>query len=580
MTIDQTSELRSIVLGTPLVDEPGIGPLTIAGYAREVTRRFAEREAVVMHAPNGRVSWNYRELWDRSIEVAQALIAAGVEKDSRVGILMTNRPEYLSTLFGVALAGGVTVALSTFSTNAELEHLLQASAVSILLFDRRVLKKDFGAMLVELEPQLMSVAPGTLTSIKFPYLRRVIALDSVTADASDSSADAHAIETWKDFIAAGKSIATETVHARLETTSPADIGALFFSSGTTNVPKGILHAQRALAIQWWRWPRIMDIDAEKFPVRCWTGNGFFWSGNISMVLGNALTTGGAVILQAVFEADEALDIMEKERVSFPIGRPHQWARLESSAKWANADLSSLHYVTYGTTLLAHPTVKTDWQICPAYGTTETLTINTCVLANTAEEDFRGSYGLPLPGNILKIFDPDTDEVLPRGQRGEIGIKGPTLMMGYLGKTTEETFDSEGFFRTGDGGYVDEAGRLFWEGRLTEMIKTGGANVSPPEIDAVIATFPGVKLTQTVGVPHATLSEMVVACIVPQEGKTLDADALREFLKRHLASFKVPRAILFFEEADFAVTGSGKVKFKMLREVAAKRLSERTAATTN
>jgi fatty-acyl-CoA synthase len=346
------------------------------------------------------------------------------------------------------------------------------------------------------------------------------------------------------------------------------------------VPKGILHAQRALAIQWWRWPRMMDINAEKFPVRCWTGNGFFWSGNISMVLGNALTTGGAVILQAVFQADEALDIMETERVSFPIGRPHQWARLESSSRWASADLSSLHYVTYGTTLLAHPTVKTDWQIRPAYGTTETLTINTCVLANTAEEDFRGSYGLPLPGNILKIFDPDTDEVLPRGRRGEIAIKGPTLMMGYLGKTTEETFDSEGFFRTGDGGYVDEAGRLFWEGRLTEMIKTGGANVSPPEIDAVIAEFPGVKLTQTVGVPHATLSEMVVACIVPQEGKAVDADALREFLKQRLASFKVPRAILFFEEADFAVTGSGKVKFKMLREVAAKRLSERTTAATN
>ena len=182
------------------------------------------------------------------------------------------------------------------------------------------------------------------------------------------------------------------------------------------------------------------------------------------------------------------------------------------------------------TLFNHPTVRTDWKMCPAYGTTETLTINTAVEANTPEDEYRGSHGKPLPGNILKIFDPDTGEIVPRGQRGEVGIKGPTLMMGYIGKPIEETFDDEGFFCTGDGGYVDDQGRLFWEGRLTEIIKTGGANVSPIEIDAVIATFPGVKITQTVGVPHETLGEMVVSCIVAQEGSTLDAarvDALPE-----------------------------------------------------
>ena len=282
------------------------------------------------------------------------------------------------------------------------------------------------------------------------------------------------------------------------------------------------------------------------------------------------------MLQPLFHADEALDLMEKERVSFPIGRPHQWARLEASKKWATVDLSSLHYITYGTTLMSHPTVSTDWKMCPAYGTTETLTINTAVEANTAEEDYRGSYGKPLPGNILKIFDPDTGEIVPRGQRGEIAIKGPTLMMGYLGKTIEDTFDGEGYFCTGDGGYVDEAGYLFWEGRLTEMIKTGGANVSPIEIDAIIATFPGVKIAQTVGVPHPTLSEMVVSCIVPQDDATIDAEALLGFLKERLASFKVPREILLFREEELAVTGSGKVKFKILRDIAAKRLAARTA----
>jgi fatty-acyl-CoA synthase len=562
----------SIVHGAPLSEEPGLGALTIAGYAREVTHRHAGREALVMHAPSGRVSWTYAELWERSVEVARALIASGVGKDSRVGILMTNRPEYLASVFGIALAGGVTVSLSTFSTPVELEYLLQAGAVSILLYERQVLNKDFGAILGELEPGITTAAPGALASTKFPFLRRVIALDSVTTNASPAAADGAAVEKWTEFLATGSAVGVEQVDARAATTHPSDTGAIFFSSGTTALPKGIVHAQRALAIQWWRWPRIMDIDSERFPVRCWTGNGFFWSGNISMVLGNALTTGGAVVLQPVFQADAALELMEKERVSFPIGRPHQWARLEASEQWATTDLSSLHYVTYGMTLFNHPTVRTDWKMCPAYGTTETLTINTAVEANTPEEEYRGSYGKPLPGNILKIFDPDTGETVPRGQRGEVGIKGPTLMMGYIGKPIEETFDDEGFFCTGDGGCVDEQGRLFWEGRLTEIIKTGGANVSPIEIDAVIATFPGVKITQTVGVPHATLSEMVVSCIVPQEDTTLDAAELTRFLKERLASFKVPRAILFFREDELAVTGSGKVKFRILREIAAERLA--------
>ena len=117
----------SIVHGAPLSAEPGLGALTIAGYAREVTYRHAAREALVMHTASGRVSWTYAELWERSVEVARALIAAGVGKDTRVGILMTNRPEYIASVFGIALAGGVTVPLSTFSKPRNSVPIDQAS---------------------------------------------------------------------------------------------------------------------------------------------------------------------------------------------------------------------------------------------------------------------------------------------------------------------------------------------------------------------------------------------------------------------------------------------------------------------
>ncbi|CAN7589422.1 class I adenylate-forming enzyme family protein [Phenylobacterium sp. LjRoot225] len=570
-----TLEQLSIVHGPKLGEEPGLGSLTIAGYAREVTRRFAEREALVMHGPDGRVSWTYAELWARSVEVAKALIAAGAGKDARIGVLMTNRPEYISAVFGVALAGGVTVSLSTFSTPAELEHLLQAGDVAILLYDRQVLKKDFGAILCKLEPQIAAAAPGALSSAKFPFLDRVVALDGVAAPFGEAAPDWACVERWTDFLALGRDVSLERVEARAASVKPSDLGAVFFSSGTTSLPKGILQAQRAFAIQWWRWRRIMDLDPVGHPVRCWTGNGFFWSGNISQVLGYALTTGGAIVLQPVFQAEEALELIETERVSFAIGRPHQWARLEASEKWPGADLSSLHYVTYGSKIYDHPTVQTDWKMCPAFGTTETLTILTAVPANTPESVYRGSYGQPLPGNILKIFDPLTGEVVPRGQRGEIAIKGPTLMLGYIGKAIEVTFDEDGFFCTGDGGYVDDEGYLFWEGRLTDIIKTGGANVSPLEVDAVLAALAGVKRAQTVGVPHDTLGELVVACIVPHEGVTLEAKAVQDFVKQRLASFKTPRAVLFFREDEFAVTGSEKIKTGVLREIAAKRLAGQT-----
>jgi fatty-acyl-CoA synthase len=145
------------------------------------------------------------------------------------------------------------------------------------------------------------------------------------------------------------------------------------------------------------------------------------------------------------------------------------------------------------------------------------------------------------------------------------------MLGYLGIPRDETLDADGFFHTGDGGYLDEAGRLFWEGRLSDIIKTGGANVSPREIDALLADYPGVKLSQTVGVPHETLGELVVSCIVPHEGASIEETAIRAFARERLASYKVPRRVLFFRDDELEMTGTDKVKAGALRQLAVERL---------
>jgi fatty-acyl-CoA synthase len=561
-TGSQAAQCLSIVSGPPLSEEPGLGALTLPGFLREVTQMYGEREALVWHSADGVTRWTYAQLWDRAGEVAGALRGCGLGKDARVGVLMTNRPEWLAAVFGVSLAGGVAVTLSTFSTTPELDYLIRASAVSVLLFERTVLTKDFAASLAELEPAIGVSRPGTLESAKYPFLRRLALV----------GAPVPGIESWEEFLSHGREESRELIEATGAAVHPSDAAVLFFSSGSTSKPKGILSAHRGVCIQLWRFRRMYEFSPGDH-VRGWTANGFFWSGNFAMVLGSTLASGGALVLQSTFDAAEALELMQAERVNFPFAWPHQWAELEGAPNWDRVDLSSVRYADYNTPIAHHPTVSTEWyEPGHAYGNTETFTITTGYPANTPPEVHADSFGVALPGVTLKITDPLTGAVVSCGEAGEIRVKGPTLMLGYTGTPLDETLDSEGFFPTGDGGYLDDAGRLHWQGRLTDIIKTGGANVSPREVDESLIKHSGVKLAQTVGVPHPTLGEVVVACVVPHDGVILDAEQLVAFLRQRLASYKVPRHVLFFNEDEVAQTGNAKIKAGELRELAAKRLA--------
>jgi len=554
----------SIVSGPALADEPGLGPLTLPGFLRDVAQMYGDREALVWRTVDGVTRWTYAQLWDRAIEVARALRACGLGKDARVGVLMTNRPEWLAAVFGTALAGGVAVTLSTFSTPPELDYLLRASAVSVLLFERSVLTKDFAAILGELEPAIGTSQAGSLESAKYPFLRRLALIGEPVPG----------IEAWAEFLANGHQEPREPVEATAAAVLPSDAAVLFFSSGSTSKPKGILSAHRGVCIQLWRFRRMYGFGPDDH-IRGWAANGFFWSGNFAMVLGSTLASGGSLVLQSTFDAAEALELMQTERVNFPFAWPHQWAQLQGAPNWGRVDLSSVKFADFKTPIAHHPTVSSEWyEPGHAYGNTETFTITTGYPANTPPEVHADSFGLALPGVTLKITDPLTGHIIPRGEAGEISVKGPTLMLGYIGTPLDETLDSEGFFPTGDGGYLDETGRLYWQGRLTEIIKTGGANVSPREVDEALMAHSGVKVAQTVGAPHQTLGEVVVACVVPHHDVILDAEQLLAFLRQRLASYKVPRHVLFFCEDDVALTGNAKIKAGALRELAAKRLAEK------
>jgi fatty-acyl-CoA synthase len=381
-----------------------------------------------------------------------------------------------------------------------------------------------------------------------------------------------AIESWWQFLQHGRDVPLALVDTRAAAVQPYDPALLFFSSGSTGKPKGILNAHRAVNIQSWRWVRIYAFDR---PVRAWSANSLFWSGNFSIALGGTLAAGGALILQRTFVPSEALRLLQSERVTFPYAWPHQWAQLEAEPGWDDADLSSFHYFDAERNLRRpQRTIKTTF-IDPraTYGSTETFTISTGYPVNTPREVWEGTNGEPLPGNTIKIVDPDTGATLRRGDTGEIAVKGPTLMIGYIGVAPEDTFDEEGFYRAGDGGYIDERGRLVFLGRINDIVKTGGANVSPVEVDWILCSCPGVKLCKTVGVPHPTLGEMVVSCVVREPGQEVTEDDVIRFLRERLAAYKVPRKVLFVTAADLNLTGTAKIKPADARALATRLLSQ-------
>lgn len=550
----------SEIQGPPLTGETGIGPLTLPGFIAEIARTHGSREALRWRDLRGtQRSWSYSEMYSESFAVSKALLAAGAGRGTRVGLLVSNRPEWLFSMFGIAMAGGVTVALNTFSTTQELHFQLRQSDVDILIMEANVASHDFVADILALCPGLASAQPGELLQDDLPFLRRVVCVDADRARGG--------VQDWNAFLALGANIPNAIANAAASASSPVDAGLIFYSSGSTAQPKAIQQTHRAATLQCWRFGHWYGVD---HTVKTWSANGFFWSGNFAMAFGSTLTVGGCLILQRYFDPDASLALLQEEKVSLAIAWPHQEARLKECPGWADADLSALVYVDSELILATHPSITTTWRQPTGFGLTETFTfISGC----HGSENVENSQGPVLPGNTVRIIDPDTGAILPMGETGEIIAKGPTLTPGYVHSLPEDLFDREGFIHTADAGYLTPAGLLFWKGRLGDMIKTGGANVSPAEVDAVLLEHPGVLSVFSVGVPHETLGEIVVSCVVPREGHSPDEDTLRAYAKQTLASFKVPRKVLFFTEDELPMTGTNKIRRAELRGIAAARLEQ-------
>ncbi|MGH9307178.1 MAG: AMP-binding protein [Acidimicrobiales bacterium] len=541
--------------GPPLASVEGIGATTLGGFLAEVVTRYGDNEALVFDDPlkgDDTQRWSYTELYRQARQVARALGCMALGKGARVGILMGNRPEAVAAIFGASLAGCVAVPISTFSAPPELEYILGHADISVLLTQTLMGKLNLASAVAGLGPP------------QLPYLARVIAVglgppfgpsgEMEPLSPQGFGAGGRTILGWDEFLASGEGMADEQLDAMAAGVHHSDPALIIYSSGTTDRPKGILHHHRAPTLSFWLQAGLFGRDQH---TRMWTALPLFWTAGFNTAMGATLAAGGCWVMQEFFEPGQALRLMTRERVTEPYTLPHQTTALEEHPDWPDADLSSLRCVFGKSGLARHPSVSgdTSWNMPVGYGLSETCAFFAAHPCHTARSLMRQSTGRLLPGNELRTLDPTSGHVLGPDQEGEFVIRGPSLMEHYVKAGRPDCFDADGFFHTGDIGHYDAEGYVHWSGRRSEMIKTGGANVSPAELEVQLRACSPVKLARVVGIPDPRLDQIVVAAVVVKDGFGATEDEIKSFLRSRVASYKVPKRVLFFADGQIPMTSS-------------------------
>jgi fatty-acyl-CoA synthase len=538
------------------VDVPAGVTLTFAGFVRDIAARHGSRPALAFEGG----SWTFDELEAEVRRVAKALLAADVVKGDRVALLGANRPEWIFAAWAIGMIGGVVIPVSTFSGGDERDYILRHSDASLLIVQDALLKHRFAEEVADAYPG----SPGGERFPGLPFLRRVVELRV-------RSEQPPRFCTWSDFLAAGATVSDELLDAAAAQVAPSDAGIVIYTSGTTAHPKAVMHNQRTPVLQNWRvgdHVRLTPEDrvASTFP--------YFWSAGFAMGMGAVLACGACLLVQEWFDAGAFLELIESERATTFFVAPHQDAALAEHEDAAKRDLSSLRKL--GSTSRLRPLTGIDgdeWGTVGAYGLSETFTFATSVPGDSPAELRTRLHGRPFPGVEIKIVDDEGSE-LPDGMHGEICVRGVTVMDGYYKVPREDVFDADGWFHTRDAGAIVEGGYLHWTGRLSGLIKTGGANVSPIELELELGSWGRLRTANAVGVPHPTLGEAVVICATQKTGEPVTEDEVRAFLKERLSSYKVPRRVLFVDEDELTFTSSQqKVQLEALRSLAMARLAQ-------
>jgi fatty-acyl-CoA synthase len=532
---------------------------TIGTCVDRAAARFGDRQALCYEGRR----WSFADLKAEADRVAKGLLVLGIQPGDTVSLWMPNRPEWVSTLFAVIKIGAILVPVNTRFRTADLEYVVRQSESSTLITVDRAGPVRFGEMVCELCPELHQGEPDHVNAALLPDLRRIVVLGE------QRLAGTYA---WPEMLSRGEAIPDAELAERQRAVDPDATALIMYTSGTTGFPKGVMHnhnIMRTIIDQANRMgvtPR--DVILMYLPLfHCF---GLYEGPLMSIV------TGARVVLTTLFDPAEALALIAQENATMLHGFDTHFHDLMNHPACATTDRRSLRTGLLAAGMASSESVARQAQrrLCPTltgWGMTEVGVGALLSFLDSPLDDRCLGSGWPLPGYEFKVIDPTTGRDLPPGAMGELCTRGYAVMQGYYRKPgeTAKTIDPQGWLHTGDMAIMRDDDMVRFLGRYKEILKVGGENVDPVEVEAFLLQHPAVNQVKIVGVPDARLSEVGAACVVPNPGADVTAPDLIEFCRGKLASFKIPRHVVFMKE--FPMTSSGKVQKFRLREMAMEEL---------
>ena len=510
------------------------------GLLDEMAQRYPESDFVVYR--DERLS--YAAFRERTRAVAKALHALGMRAGDTVALLMGNQTEWLLVAFAVATLRARLLSVNTWWQARELQHALSHGEADYLVMVDRYLRQDYVAMLGEIGDQ----------GDALPRLERVVCLGAAAAPW---------MLRYHDFIGAGADVPDEAIDRAQAAVQPDDVVYLLYTSGSSAFPKAVPLAHRGLIENMYGIGERMHLtEADRIHVAI----SMFWGLGCMNALFAIMTHGACIVLQHQFDAGEALEIIERERCTGTYAMANMVLALFNHPDRARRDLSALRT---GLTLPESVPLMIEMgatEVVSAFGLTESYGNSNVCDGRDPLELRSTTAGPPLPGNEVVIADPESHAPLPQGETGEIKIRG-YIVDGYWNdpESTARSFDDEGFLLTGDLGRLDERGYLQFRGRLKEMIKTGGMNVAPAEVEQVLRAHPAVDQAIVVGIPDPVRDEILAAAIVPTPGAAVTARELDAYCRAEMARYKVPSRFAFLGSDDVPLTDTGKVSKRALQD---------------
>jgi acyl-CoA synthetase (AMP-forming)/AMP-acid ligase II len=515
---------------------------SIPQLARSAAQRFGDAEAVV----DGDVRLSFVELVAAADQAGRAFVAAGIGAGDRVAIWSPNVHEWIVALLGLQSAGGVVVPINTRYKGAEAAYILAKSRARILVTVNGFLGNDYVAM---------------LDGHPLPDLEHTVIL---RGDAPAGTVP------WRTFLAEGDAVDPAVVDERVAALGSDDTSDILFTSGTTGNPKGVVatHGQTLRAFA--DWAAIVGLRHDD---RYLVVNPFFHAFGYKAGIVACLTVGATVVPQPVFDIPMAMANVAEHAITALPGPPAIYQTFLNHPDLDRERMQSLRLAVTGAApvpveLIERMERELGFEtVVTGYGLTECCGIATMCRPNDPAERISGSSGRAIPGVEVRVVD-DAGAELPRGEPGEIVVRGYNVMRGYFeaADQTAEAIDADGWLHTGDIGTMDADGYVAITDRKKDMFISGGFNAYPAEIERLLLLHPDLAQAAVIGVPDERMGEVGMAFVVPVAGTTPDPAEIVAWAREHMAGFKAPRSVRVVEALP--MNASNKVLKTELRAQAA------------